>query len=76
MRAAGSKTGLSRLLVGPRGCGKSATLLHLVQWARAQGWIVMYAPRPFDWISDRGAAANGTGTGGGSLAGRGSGGRD
>ncbi|GLI69159.1 hypothetical protein VaNZ11_013727 [Volvox africanus] len=32
------------MLTGPAGAGKSIALLSLVEWARQQGWIVMYVP--------------------------------
>ncbi|GIL73286.1 hypothetical protein Vretifemale_3502 [Volvox reticuliferus] len=32
------------LLTGPTGAGKSIALVGLVEWARQQGWLVMYVP--------------------------------
>ncbi|GIL42680.1 hypothetical protein Vafri_615 [Volvox africanus] len=32
------------LLTGPAGAGKSIALVSLVEWARQQGWLVMYVP--------------------------------
>ncbi|DBA84532.1 hypothetical protein WJX77_012040 [Trebouxia sp. C0004] len=31
-------------LDGPAGCGKSIALVSLVDWARSQGWLVLYVP--------------------------------
>lgn len=31
-------------LDGPTGCGKSIALVSLVDWARSQGWLVLYIP--------------------------------
>ena len=37
-----------RLLLGPRGSGKSATLQHVVHHCRANGWLVLFIPRAHD----------------------------
>ena len=33
---------------GSRGTGKTTALLHVVHWARANGWVVMHVPRGRD----------------------------
>ncbi|XP_002986606.2 uncharacterized protein LOC9659848 [Selaginella moellendorffii] len=45
-RMRGSK---HHILDGPVGCGKSFALAVIVQWARAQGWLVFYVPRGQEW---------------------------
>lgn len=30
-------------------CGKSTVLAMLVNWARKEGWLVLYVPRGRDW---------------------------
>ena len=37
------------VLDGPVSCGKSITLAMLVQWAREEGWLVLYIPRGREW---------------------------
>ncbi|KAM1254890.1 hypothetical protein EV2_029962 [Malus domestica] len=37
------------VLDGPVSCGKSITLAMLVQWAREEGWLVLYVPRGREW---------------------------
>ena len=38
-----------RLLTGPRGIGKSATLTYALYYARRNGWITLFIPDAFDW---------------------------
>ncbi|GFR41139.1 hypothetical protein Agub_g1788, partial [Astrephomene gubernaculifera] len=42
--AVGERSHQRLLLTGPAGAGKSIALAGLVEWARQQGWIVMYVP--------------------------------
>ncbi|KAK1321263.1 hypothetical protein QJS10_CPA03g01018 [Acorus calamus] len=37
------------VLDGPVSCGKSIALAMLVQWARSEGWLVMYVPEGRSW---------------------------
>ncbi|KAG4920514.1 hypothetical protein AAZX31_18G055500 [Glycine max] len=37
------------VLDGPVSCGKSIVLAMLVQWAREEGWLVLYVPKGKDW---------------------------
>ena len=37
------------MLDGPVSCGKSIVLAMLVQWAREEGWLVLYVPKGKDW---------------------------
>ncbi|XP_047147814.1 28S ribosomal protein S29, mitochondrial isoform X2 [Vigna umbellata] len=37
------------VLDGPVSCGKSIALAMLVQWAREEGWLVLYVPKGKDW---------------------------
>lgn len=37
------------VLDGPLSCGKSIVLAMLVNWAREEGWLVLYVPRGRDW---------------------------
>ncbi|BAT88272.1 hypothetical protein VIGAN_05172900 [Vigna angularis var. angularis] len=37
------------VLDGPVSCGKSIALAMLVQWAREEGWLVLYFPKGKDW---------------------------
>ena len=40
------------VLDGPMGCGKSIALAQIVQFCRAQNWIVMYLPNPRSWCTE------------------------
>ncbi|KAK8468632.1 hypothetical protein PHAVU_006G074900 [Phaseolus vulgaris] len=37
------------VLDGPVSCGKSIALAMLVQWAREEGWLVLYVPKGKEW---------------------------
>lgn len=37
------------VLDGPRSSGKSVALAMLAQWAREEGWLVLYVPNGRDW---------------------------
>lgn len=37
------------VLDGPVYCGKSITLAMLVNWARSEGWLVLYSPKGREW---------------------------
>lgn len=37
------------VLDGPVSCGKSIALAMLVQWAREEGWLVLYVPSAKEW---------------------------
>lgn len=37
------------VLDGPVSCGKSIALAMLVQWAREEGWLVLYVPQGKQW---------------------------
>lgn len=39
-----------RLLTGPRGIGKSATLAYALYYARRNGWITVFVPDCFAWF--------------------------
>lgn len=58
--AAATNSSVCKLLLGPRGVGKSATLLHTVAWARENGWITLVLPRAAQLVTSRGALASGT----------------
>lgn len=45
----GTKVRKQIVLDGPVSCGKSIALSMLVQWARGEGWLVLYVPRGRDW---------------------------
>jgi len=50
------------LVEGVRGCGKSTLLNTAALYARENGWIVMFAKNPRDWISEKHALEFGTNT--------------
>ncbi|GAV58653.1 DAP3 domain-containing protein [Cephalotus follicularis] len=45
----GSKVRKQIVLDGPVSCGKSIVLAMLVNWARDEGWLVLYAPSGRQW---------------------------
>ncbi|XP_020211357.1 28S ribosomal protein S29, mitochondrial [Cajanus cajan] len=47
--AKGVKVRKQVLLDGPVSCGKSIALAMLVQWAREEGWLVLYVPKGKEW---------------------------
>mmetsp|Transcript_5692 Transcript_5692/g.7446 ORF Transcript_5692/g.7446 Transcript_5692/m.7446 type:complete len:492 (+) Transcript_5692:101-1576(+) len=51
------------LVEGMRGCGKSTLLNAVVLYARENGWLVMFARNPRDWISEKYGFVLGTETG-------------
>eukprot|EP00198_Chlamydomonas_reinhardtii_P014099 XP_001703436.1 hypothetical protein CHLREDRAFT_143849 [Chlamydomonas reinhardtii] len=53
------------LLTGPAGCGKSLALLGLVEWARQQGWLVVYVPSCLALVRGGYFARRGRGAAGG-----------
>ncbi|KAH9253151.1 hypothetical protein BASA81_008833 [Batrachochytrium salamandrivorans] len=57
--AAATNSSVCKLLLGPRGVGKSATLLHTVAWARENGWITVVLPRAAQLVTSRGALESG-----------------
>ncbi|KAI4305368.1 hypothetical protein L6164_028738 [Bauhinia variegata] len=49
VKAKGPKIRKQIVLDGPVSCGKSIALAMLVQWAREEGWLVLYVPKGLDW---------------------------
>ncbi|KAL2333042.1 hypothetical protein Fmac_014255 [Flemingia macrophylla] len=47
--AKGIKVRKQVVLDGPVSCGKSIALAMLVQWAREEGWLVLYVPKGKEW---------------------------
>ncbi|KAF8324333.1 mitochondrial ribosomal death-associated protein 3-domain-containing protein [Cantharellus anzutake] len=43
------------VLAGIPGCGKSVTLLQMVEYCASKGWIVFYVPRASNWVNSSSA---------------------
>ncbi|KAH6814212.1 mitochondrial 28S ribosomal protein S29-like protein [Perilla frutescens var. frutescens] len=48
-KSRGLKVRKQIVLDGPLSCGKSILLAMLVNWARKEGWLVLYVPQGRDW---------------------------